>query len=110
VHNYPWYREVQKQYPKEQVILLGIHTPEFDSEKQLETLKKKLAENQLTHAVGVDNEHANWNKWANRYWPCIYLIDKKGIVRYRWEGELEWNNQQGGKQMHTKIRELLEEK
>jgi hypothetical protein len=110
VRNYPWYREVQQRYKPEAVLLLGIHTPELAAENQIDNLKKKLSEAKLTHPVALDNDYANWKRWNNRYWPSIYLIDKKGVIRYRWEGELEWNKAEGGKQMHDKITELLQEK
>jgi hypothetical protein len=101
---------VEQRYRKEEVVLLGIHTPEFEREKQSEAVKKKLLEAKLTHPVALDNDMANWEKWSNRVWPCIYLVDKKGIIRYRWEGELEANNARGGPAMHAKIKELLGEK
>jgi len=45
----------------------------------------------------------------NRWWPCTYLIDKKGIVRYRWDGELNWKGTKGEAAMRKKIEELLTE-
>jgi peroxiredoxin len=90
--------------------LLGIHAPEFDAEKQKDKLKKELEKHRLTHPVAMDNDFANWRAWGNEVWPCIYLIDKKGVIRYRWSGELQWNNAQGDKQLNAKIQELLKEK
>ena len=64
----------------------------------------------MEYAVAVDNARKNWNAWGNRFWPSVYLIDKKGYVRYRWDGELNWNKVQGEEIMRKKIEELLAEK
>lgn len=64
----------------------------------------------MKHPVLVDNDYANWKLYGNQYWPCIYLIDKKGVARYRWDGELEWKGAGGGKIMHEKIKVLTREK
>jgi hypothetical protein len=60
--------------------------------------------------VAVDTDGKTWKAWGNNYWPSIYLIDKKGDVRYRWDGELHSNETKGEEIMRKKIEELLEEK
>lgn len=109
-HNYPWYKETQGKYPASDVVMIGIHTPELQGEYNVSALKKKLAEAGLTHPILVDNDYANWKLYDNRIWPCIYLIDKKGNARFRWDGELEWQGAGGGKIMHEKIKLLMGEK
>jgi hypothetical protein len=66
-----------------------------------------LAQNKLTFAVAVDNNLSNWKAWSNRYWPCIYLVDKAGKVRYHWDGEL---GSDGYKKVTRQIDELLAER
>jgi thiol-disulfide isomerase/thioredoxin len=89
VHNYPHYVAWQEKYKgNADFINVGIHTPEFDSEKSIDRIKERMAKNKLTFPVAVDNAQANWKAWNNRYWPCVYVIDKAGHVRYHWEGEL----------------------
>ncbi len=109
-HNYPWYKELQSKYPASDVVMIGIHTPELQGEYNIDALKKKLADAGLKHPVLVDNDYANWKLYDNRIWPCIYLIDKKGNARFRWDGELEWQGAGGGKIMHEKIKLLIGEK
>ncbi|OWK35132.1 redoxin domain-containing protein [Fimbriiglobus ruber] len=87
-HNYPHYRKWTTAYKDKNVTILGIHTPEFEGEKSADAIRKAMKEHHLTFPVAVDNEGANWSAWRNRYWPCVYVVDKKGIVKYRWEGEL----------------------
>jgi hypothetical protein len=64
----------------------------------------------MKYPIAVDNEAKNWQAWGNRYWPSVYLIDKKGDVRYRWDGELNGKDVKGEEIMRKKIEELLAEK
>jgi thiol-disulfide isomerase/thioredoxin len=108
IHNYPYYREWQDRYKNEKhFVMVGIHTPEFDAEKDIDTIKERLARNKLTFPVAVDSDQANWKAWSNEYWPCIYLVDKTGNVRFRWEGEL---GDSGYKKVTAQIDDLLGEK
>ena len=63
----------------------------------------------MTYPVAVDNAWKTWVAWTNRYWPAVYLIDKNGDVRYRWYGELNWQETRGEELMRKKIEELLAE-
>jgi len=63
----------------------------------------------ITYPVLLDPDAKNWSRWAQQYWPTIYLIDKKGRVRYRWAGELEYDHAGGEEIMASRIQELLEE-
>ena len=64
----------------------------------------------MKYAVAVDSQGKTWAAWGNRSWPSIYLIDKKGTVRYRWDGELNGNQVKGEEIMRMKINELVAEK
>jgi hypothetical protein len=58
----------------------------------------------------VDGSAKTWLAWGNQWWPSVYLIDKKGDVRYRWDGELNWKETKGEQIMRKKIEQLLAEK
>lgn len=108
IHNYPHYQAWQKKYlDKENFLMVGIHTPEFDGEKDVDRIKDRAAKHELKFAIAVDNESENWKAWGNRYWPCVYLVDKRGNVRDRWEGEL---GKPGFKQVTARIDALLAER
>jgi predicted transcriptional regulator len=64
----------------------------------------------MKYAVAVDSRGKTWAAWHNRWWPTVYLIDKKGNVRYRWDGELNQNKVKGQEIMLKKIEELLAER
>lgn len=107
VNNYPHYRAWQDKYKDEKgFLMVGVHTPEFDAEKDLDRLKERVAKNKLTFAVAVDTDAKTWKAWGNRYWPCVYLVDKAGAVRHKWEGEL---GADGYKAVTARIDELLAE-
>ena len=109
MRNYPWYKAIAKDFKDKDVVMLGIHTPETEGEKSVESLKKKLKEAGLDHPVAVDNKGTMWKRYNNSYWPSIYLIDKKGIARWGWSGELGWKGAKGEARMREKIEELLRE-
>jgi peroxiredoxin len=107
IHNYSHYRAWQEKYKNEKnFLMIGVHTPEFDTEKNVDRIKERMAKNKLTFAVAVDNNGANWKAWSNQYWPAIYVVDKKGTVRHRWEGEL---GDDGYKKVTDQIDKLLAE-
>lgn len=76
----------------------------------VDAVRRKVDENGFKFPVVVDNESKIWYEWANRIWPSVYLIDKKGYVRYWWYGELAWKGAEGEKFLREKIEELLAEK
>jgi len=90
-------------------VIIGVHTPETEGEKNVDRVREKAKENGLEYPIVIDNDKQIWNEWDNRWWPSTYLIDKNGIARYRWDGELNWKGQKGEEQMRKKIEELLSE-
>jgi thiol-disulfide isomerase/thioredoxin len=109
IHNYPVYREWQKELAEKEVPFIGIHTPETQSEHNVETLKKKLAAEKLSFPVLVDNDKANWNAFGNSMWPSVYVIDKQGYMRAFWPGELKWQGATGDVQIRNCVERLLKE-
>ena len=91
------------------LTIIGIHTPEGGGEFDFEQVRKKAAEAKFTFPIVTDNEKKNWDAWGNSMWPSLYLVDKKGYIRYWWYGELNWQGQEGEKIMRQRIEELLEE-
>ncbi len=109
IHNYPSYRRWQDELAGKAVQIIGIHTPETMSERNVETLKAKLKAEQLRFPVLVDNDKANWDAWGNSMWPSVYVLDKRGYMRGFWSGELNWQGATGEAQMRQKIDALLAE-
>jgi len=86
--------------------MVGVHTPEFDAEKDVDRIKARMEKNNLTFAVAVDNDQKTWRAWGNQYWPCLYLVDKTGAIRDKWQGEL---GDEGYKKVTRRIDALLAE-
>ena len=57
----------------------------------------------------TDADGENWRRWGQRWWPTVYLIDKKGLGRYRWAGELDWKGAGGERIMGDLVEQLLKE-
>ena len=69
--------------------IIGVHTPETTGEGDLEAVAANVQKLGIKYPVAVDNERATWDAYGNRCWPSVYLIDKQGRIRFRWDGELE---------------------
>jgi peroxiredoxin len=109
IHNYPTYRSWHEKYAKKDLTIIGVHTPEFEAEAPAERVRRKAKENDLKFPILLDTKARVWRAWGNRYWPSIYLIDKAGRVRYRWEGELHLDTAEG-RRFAAHIDDLLAEK
>jgi len=108
-HNLPYYNQWRKDLAEENVQIVGIHTPETDGEANEGDVVAAVKKLGIEYPVAIDNERATWQAYKNRYWPAIYLIDKSGRVRYRWDGELEYQNAGGDKKVLSIIKRLMAE-
>lgn len=80
-------REWHNKYKDEGLVIIGNHYPEFSYEADLENLKQAVIDLDISYAVAQDNERKTWSAYKNRYWPTLYLIDKRGHIRYVHIGE-----------------------
>jgi thiol-disulfide isomerase/thioredoxin len=110
VHNLPHYNDWHKRFHSRGLIVLGMHTPETPAERDIASLKDKVQQFKIQYPVAVDHKNQNWKAWANSMWPSVYLVDKRGRVRYWWYGELNWQGAGGEKFLRQKIDELLAER
>ncbi len=90
--------------------IIGVHTPETAAERVTANVEKKIADLKITYPVLVETGGENWKRWNQRYWPTVWLIDRKGMARYRWQGELEYKGAGGEARMTELIEKLLREK
>jgi peroxiredoxin len=89
--------------------MVGVHTPETQQERKTASVIAKAKEAEFDFPIVVDNDKKNWTAWGNSMWPSVYLIDKRGRLRYWWYGELNWKEAGGQKLMAKKIEELVGE-
>lgn len=109
IHNYPWYLEWHARYQGKEVVLVGIHTPETESERNSAHVREKAAAAKFPFPVLIDGKSENWNAWGNSMWPSVYIVDRQGYVRQFWPGELKWQGTDGEKFMRDQIDKLLTE-
>ena len=69
------------------VSFVGIHTPEFAFAKDRHLVEAAVQRLGIRYPVLLDNEYKNWDAFANRYWPSLYLVDPQGYIRYQHSGE-----------------------
>jgi thiol-disulfide isomerase/thioredoxin len=86
----PYVRAWAEKYKDQGLVVIGVHTPEFEFEKNLDNVRRAVQALQLPFAVAVDNDFAIWRAFANNAWPAVYLIDPQGRVRYTRLGEEEY--------------------
>ncbi len=84
----PAVRELHNTYRADGLVVIGVHSPEFSYEKDVDNVKDAIARLEVPYAVALDNDFKTWRAFNNRYWPSLYLIDKRGVIRYNHIGEL----------------------
>lgn len=99
----PSLREWNEKFAAQGLVVIGNHFPEFAYEADLDNLKEAVSELEVTYPVAVDNDGTTWDAYQNRYWPTLYLIDKRGHLRYRHIGE------GGYGEIEAALKALLEE-
>jgi hypothetical protein len=83
----PSLRDWHNKYGPQGFTVIANHYPEFDYEADLGHLEQAVRELNVTYPVVQDNEGLIWRAYNNRYWPTQYLIDKRGVIRYKHIGE-----------------------
>ena len=100
----PYLKAWDERYRDRGLTIVGVHTPEFDFEKDTGNVEDAIARNHLRYPVAQDNDYDTWDAWGNQYWPAKYLIDTTGQVRYAHFGEGEYDKTEAA------IRSLLPDK
>ena len=85
----PYIRAWAKKY-RSQLAFIGVHTPEFAFEKNLDNVRRAMQQIEIDYPIAIDNDYTIWRAFDNRYWPALYLIDPRGRVRYQHFGEGEY--------------------
>jgi thiol-disulfide isomerase/thioredoxin len=86
----PYIRAWSAKYRGQGLVVIGVHTPEFDFEENIDNVRWSLGEMHIDYPVAVDNQHAIWDAFHNVYWPALYLLDGQGRLRYQQFGEGEY--------------------
>ena len=100
----PHINALHEEYADDGLQVIGIHTPEFGFEKDIDNVREAVRQADIRYPVVLDNRYATWNAYDQRFWPAWYLIDADSFVRYKHFGEGAYD------ETEQKIQELLAEK
>ena len=87
IRTLPFLKAWHEKYADKGLVIVGVHTPEFDFEKDRDNVIEATEGFGLKWPVAQDNDFKTWRAFENRYWPAKYLVDKDGLIRYTHFGE-----------------------
>jgi hypothetical protein len=87
IRSLPYVRAWADRYAGHGLVTIGVHTPEFSFEHDLENVRRALAQMAVEYPIAVDNDYAVWEAFSNHYWPALYFIDGAGVIRHHRFGE-----------------------
>ena len=86
----PYVRAWAERYGDKGLVVIGVHTPEFGFEKNLDNIRGAMKDMHIEYPVAVDSNYAIWSAFENKYWPALYVLDAHGRIRYQHFGEGEY--------------------
>jgi len=104
VRTIPAMRKLHAALPDRDVAIVSVHTPEFDHERSPENVEQAVARLGVRYPVAIDNDYRVWRAFKNRYWPALYVVDRRGVIRHTHIGELH-----EGTPAWDRVLELIEE-
>ncbi len=87
----PYVRAWAEKYKDQGLVVIGVHAPEFAFEKNIDNVRRAVADLAITYPVAIDNDYAIWRAFDNQYWPAHYFIDAEGRIRHHHFGEGEYD-------------------
>jgi hypothetical protein len=97
----PYVRAWSQAYRGDGLIVIGVHTPEFSFEHEIDGVQQAIEERGIDYPVAIDNDYAIWNAFANHAWPALYFVDAEGRIRDQHFGEGRYE------QSERRIQQLL---
>ena len=82
-----YYRAWGQRYRDKGVVTIGVHTPEFKFEHDIENVRWAVQARKIDYPVAVDSDYEVWQSFANHYWPALYFVDSQGRIRHHRFGE-----------------------
>jgi thiol-disulfide isomerase/thioredoxin len=99
----PHLRAWEKKYKDKGLVVVGVHTPEFEFEKDVSNIRQAATDMMIGYPIAIDSDYSIWRAFNNRYWPALYFIDARGRIRHHQFGEGEYE------QSERMIQKLLAE-
>jgi len=86
----PYVRSWSQKYQGDGLVVLGVHTPEFEVERDAENVRRAAREMAIEYPIAVDSDYGIWRAFDNEYWPAQYFVDAEGQIRHHRFGEGEY--------------------
>jgi thiol-disulfide isomerase/thioredoxin len=83
----PYVRAWSQAYRADGLVVIGVHTPEFSFEHDVDGVRQSVEERAIDYPVALDNDYEVWSAFDNHYWPALYFVDSDGIIRDEHFGE-----------------------
>ena len=83
----PFVRAWSQVYRDDGLLVIGVHTPEFSFEHELDRVRKARRERGIDYPIVLDNDYEIWGAFDNHYWPALYFVDARGVIRDQHFGE-----------------------
>jgi thiol-disulfide isomerase/thioredoxin len=99
----PYVRAWSEKYRDHGLVVIVVHTPEFEFEQDLENVRRAVNDLRIAFPVAIDNDYAVWRAFKNNYWPALYFVDATGQIRHHRFGEDDYERSE------TVIQRLLAE-
>src|SRR5262245_45882198 len=80
-------RAWSERYADHGLVVVGVHTPEFAFERDVDNVRRAAADLRVDYPVAIDSDCAVWHAFTNHYWPAVYIADAEGRIRHHWFGE-----------------------
>ncbi|MGO4723522.1 MULTISPECIES: cytochrome c biogenesis protein DipZ [unclassified Inquilinus] len=87
----PYVRAWADKYRDQGLVVIGVHSPEFAFERNVDNVRKAIADLKIDYPVAIDNNYGIWRAFENEYWPAHYFIDAKGQIRHEHFGEGDYD-------------------
>jgi hypothetical protein len=101
IRTLPYVQAWNREYASLGLVVIGVHSPEFEFGKRAENIDRAIRDHGLTYPIAIDNEFATWRALGNDAWPAKYLFDGEGKLVKRWVGEGRYD------EIESEIRRLL---
>ena len=86
----PYVRAWAEKYNNHGLVVIGVHTPEFEFEKNVDNIRHAAKEMRIAYPIAIDNDYAIWRAFRNLAWPALYFVDAHGKIRHHRLGEGEY--------------------
>jgi thiol-disulfide isomerase/thioredoxin len=86
----PYVRAWADKYKDRGLVVIGVHSPEFEFEKNLDNVRWAAKDMKVDYPIAIDSDHAIWRAFRNQYWPALYFVDAQGRIRHHQFGEGEY--------------------